>query len=483
VAQIRGLRQTMSQLAPEPAPDAGLESLLAYARKSAERFEEASEPAPKPSWFSRFFGTWALPAGLVTSALVVGLFGYTASMRGGLTAESLSGQDELRAQKSVQPFGASAPSANRAGAQNDAVAFAPPPPPPPPPSAAMPAPDQAKPSSVGALAMREKKAALPDESLHLDRARKRSAHPAKKMAAPEGYSAGLEGGAIGGVQGGVVGGVVGGKISAPAEPSKELAVRRKDAAPDRRSAPRQMEDVAPTREEAEVAEDTMGRPPEVASPAESKGSGAGSPFAGGLARADSAPSATMGRHSGSAGGTSAPPAQSAAPSQRSAPPAAPSQRSAPSSAPARTAAAPAASSRMSAPPTAQTRMPAPSAEPSRPSAQAAAAAEEEAAPVAAHPAAKSERLDSSEDAAGGAAGEATEEGSARELARLQNQLPDLVGSPRANALERISELALRLHRPGQAEAAVRELWKEFPGSGQAARASARFTAATGRKVP
>ncbi|WP_163998331.1 anti-sigma factor family protein [Pyxidicoccus caerfyrddinensis] len=52
---IRGVRATMSQLSSEPAPDAGLESLMAYAQQAARR--AAAGPAPKPSRWRR----WLLP--------------------------------------------------------------------------------------------------------------------------------------------------------------------------------------------------------------------------------------------------------------------------------------------------------------------------------------------------------------------------------------------------------------------------------------
>ncbi|NOJ98172.1 zf-HC2 domain-containing protein [Corallococcus coralloides] len=66
LADIRGVRTTMAQLSSEPAPDAGLESLLAYAQQSARR--AAAGPEPKPSRWRR----WLLPAvGLAT----VGTFG------------------------------------------------------------------------------------------------------------------------------------------------------------------------------------------------------------------------------------------------------------------------------------------------------------------------------------------------------------------------------------------------------------------------
>lgn len=64
---IRGVRTTMAQLPQEPAPDAGLESLLAYAQQAARN--AAAGPAPRPTWWRR----WLVPAMGVTavSALAI----------------------------------------------------------------------------------------------------------------------------------------------------------------------------------------------------------------------------------------------------------------------------------------------------------------------------------------------------------------------------------------------------------------------------
>lgn len=62
---IRGVRGVMAQLAPEPAPDAGLESLLAYAQQATQR-GQAARP-PKRIWWRR----WIMPvSGLAAAALV-----------------------------------------------------------------------------------------------------------------------------------------------------------------------------------------------------------------------------------------------------------------------------------------------------------------------------------------------------------------------------------------------------------------------------
>lgn len=65
---IRGVRATMSQLSTEPAPDAGLESLMAYAQQAARR--AAAGPAPRPSRWRR----WLLPVVGLASVSTFGLF-------------------------------------------------------------------------------------------------------------------------------------------------------------------------------------------------------------------------------------------------------------------------------------------------------------------------------------------------------------------------------------------------------------------------
>ncbi|WP_223633614.1 anti-sigma factor [Corallococcus sp. EGB] len=73
LADIRGVRTTMAQLSAEPAPDAGLESLLAYAEQAARR--AAAGPEPKPSRWRR----WLLPAVGVAMVSTFGLLSLTIS--------------------------------------------------------------------------------------------------------------------------------------------------------------------------------------------------------------------------------------------------------------------------------------------------------------------------------------------------------------------------------------------------------------------
>ena len=72
LADIRGVRATMSQLSTEPAPDAGLESLMAYAQQAARR--ASAGPAPKPSRWRR----WLLPVVGLASVSTFGILTFQA---------------------------------------------------------------------------------------------------------------------------------------------------------------------------------------------------------------------------------------------------------------------------------------------------------------------------------------------------------------------------------------------------------------------
>ncbi|HYO73124.1 MAG TPA: zf-HC2 domain-containing protein, partial [Archangium sp.] len=69
LADIRGVRTTMSRLPLESAPDAGLESLLAYAQQSARRAAAGPEPAPR--WWRRLLAPVLSVAALSVLGVVV----------------------------------------------------------------------------------------------------------------------------------------------------------------------------------------------------------------------------------------------------------------------------------------------------------------------------------------------------------------------------------------------------------------------------
>src|SRR5262245_34848199 len=70
LGSIRGVRTSMARLADEPAPEAGLESLLAYAGQAARR-ASAGAP-PKRVWWR----TWLVSAAGAVSIVVVGVIGW-----------------------------------------------------------------------------------------------------------------------------------------------------------------------------------------------------------------------------------------------------------------------------------------------------------------------------------------------------------------------------------------------------------------------
>ncbi|MCP3064582.1 zf-HC2 domain-containing protein [Myxococcus sp. K38C18041901] len=103
---IRGVRVTMSQLSEEPAPDAGLESLLAYAQQSARR--AAAGPEPKPSRWRR----WMLPVVGLASVGALGIVSFMA-VSPDLTRPNLA-QVEARVVK-AEPSSVDAPPPPTAG--------------------------------------------------------------------------------------------------------------------------------------------------------------------------------------------------------------------------------------------------------------------------------------------------------------------------------------------------------------------------------
>ncbi|RKH56510.1 anti-sigma factor family protein [Corallococcus aberystwythensis] len=110
LADIRGVRTTMAQLSSEPAPDAGLESLLAYAQQSARR--AAAGPEPKPSRWRR----WLLPAVGLATVSTFGLLTLTVSenlhLEPNLSQKAAAPSLAMEAKKeSDPPRGMPAPSA------------------------------------------------------------------------------------------------------------------------------------------------------------------------------------------------------------------------------------------------------------------------------------------------------------------------------------------------------------------------------------
>jgi hypothetical protein len=119
---IRGVRTTMAQLPMEPAPDAGLESLLAYAQQAARN--TAAGPAPKPTWWRR----WLVPVMGVAAVCTFGIVSIQVNKSVELGAERA-----VKAESEAVASMAPAPRPEPAKATPEAYEA----PPPPPPSNAM----------------------------------------------------------------------------------------------------------------------------------------------------------------------------------------------------------------------------------------------------------------------------------------------------------------------------------------------------------
>ncbi len=127
---IRGVRSTMSQLSAEPAPDAGLDSLLAYAQQAARR--AAAGPEPTPRWWRR----WLMPAMGLTAVSFFGIFSLQVSKGVDLKpdlseAVHREAAQEARAKDSAQVKAEAAAPQAVAPADKEAPSARPPPPPSP----------------------------------------------------------------------------------------------------------------------------------------------------------------------------------------------------------------------------------------------------------------------------------------------------------------------------------------------------------------
>ena len=153
LAGIRGVRTTMAQLPMEPAPAAGLESLLAYAQQAARN--AAAGPAPKPTWWRR----WLVPAMGLAAVTVFGVVSIQVNtavdIKDEVLAKSMAKEAEEKSAPKAQmaPAPASppaqeyAPEAQAAGASLEEEGYAQQaaPPPPPAPAAKL---DRAKKPSI-----------------------------------------------------------------------------------------------------------------------------------------------------------------------------------------------------------------------------------------------------------------------------------------------------------------------------------------------
>lgn len=91
LAEIRGVRATMSQLPMEAAPDAGLDSLLAYAAQAANRNAAAKTPAP--SRWRRLL----MPLASVAALATVGVVSFRANQEFDTSPPSAAADQKVQA--------------------------------------------------------------------------------------------------------------------------------------------------------------------------------------------------------------------------------------------------------------------------------------------------------------------------------------------------------------------------------------------------
>ena len=113
LAAMRSTRQLMSTLEPEPAPEAGMASLLAYAQQQAQR--EAA-PAPRPAW-----RRWLLGAVPVAAVALLGVSVALESSRTHPTS-SLSAREERALPEAEQGAVMAAAPEPQASPKRDSIA-------------------------------------------------------------------------------------------------------------------------------------------------------------------------------------------------------------------------------------------------------------------------------------------------------------------------------------------------------------------------
>lgn len=111
LAGISGVRTVMKQLPLEPAPDAGLESLLAYAQQAARN--AAAGPTPQPTWWRR----WLVPMMGAAAVCAFGVVSVTVN-------KNLALKEEVEAQ-SAQAKTAEVPAPASPPSPEDAYGEAP----------------------------------------------------------------------------------------------------------------------------------------------------------------------------------------------------------------------------------------------------------------------------------------------------------------------------------------------------------------------
>ena len=104
LAEIGGVRRAMAPLGEAPAPDSGLESLLAYAEQSAARARKDEPSGTRRGWW------WRLVPVVLTALLVAGGVFWNAREMFGASTQSLAGEEAQPQLRSVlEPLAFNAP--------------------------------------------------------------------------------------------------------------------------------------------------------------------------------------------------------------------------------------------------------------------------------------------------------------------------------------------------------------------------------------
>jgi len=102
--EIDGVRRQMSQLAPEPAPEEGLESLLAYAQQAARRAQAGPAPARGVRrWLFGLAGTASLAAVLLVVGVVANRVRPQLPSFAPEALKTAAAREELHAQEAAAP--------------------------------------------------------------------------------------------------------------------------------------------------------------------------------------------------------------------------------------------------------------------------------------------------------------------------------------------------------------------------------------------
>ncbi|HVE83207.1 MAG TPA: zf-HC2 domain-containing protein, partial [Myxococcales bacterium] len=116
LAEIQGVRHQMSQLAPEPVPDAGLDSLLAYAEQAARRAQVGPSPARGVRrWIFGLVGGASLAAVLLVVSVVANKAGPDVAAMSPAEIQKQEAKAQLDARQGATASGSQALAQQAAG--------------------------------------------------------------------------------------------------------------------------------------------------------------------------------------------------------------------------------------------------------------------------------------------------------------------------------------------------------------------------------